>query len=146
MGRLQEKIALVTGAGAGIGRATASVFAAEGAHVYVSDVNGAAAAETVAAIAALGHAATALTLDVSRGLDGAEGGGDILTARNIEGKCGGRVAQRRNGGNGFGGSRSVDIADIDMRALSGEYLRGCPADARASAGHKCDFPVKSAHA
>ena len=69
MGRLTGKIALVTGAGAGIGRATAHVFADEGAHVYVSDVNGPAAAETVAAIAALGHAATALTLDVSRGQD-----------------------------------------------------------------------------
>jgi meso-butanediol dehydrogenase / (S,S)-butanediol dehydrogenase / diacetyl reductase len=69
MGRLDGKIALVTGAGAGIGRATASVFAAEGAHVYVSDVNGVAAAETVAAIVALGHHATALTLDVSRGQD-----------------------------------------------------------------------------
>jgi NAD(P)-dependent dehydrogenase (short-subunit alcohol dehydrogenase family) len=69
MSRLQRKIALVTGAGAGIGRAIATVFAGEGAHIYVSDVNGLAATETVAAIKALGHAATALTLDVSRGQD-----------------------------------------------------------------------------
>jgi NAD(P)-dependent dehydrogenase (short-subunit alcohol dehydrogenase family) len=45
------------------------VFASEGAHIYVSDVNSAAAAETVAAITVLGHKATALTLDVSRGQD-----------------------------------------------------------------------------
>jgi NAD(P)-dependent dehydrogenase (short-subunit alcohol dehydrogenase family) len=69
MNRLQGKIVLVTGAGAGIGRAIATVFAGEGAHVYVSDVNGAAAAEVVAALTALGHAATALTVDVSRGQD-----------------------------------------------------------------------------
>jgi NAD(P)-dependent dehydrogenase (short-subunit alcohol dehydrogenase family) len=69
MGRLTGKIALVTGAGAGIGRATAAVFAAEGAHVYVSDVNAEAAAASAAAITASGHAASALTLDVSRGQD-----------------------------------------------------------------------------
>ena len=40
MQRLAGKVALVTGAGAGIGLATARVFAAEGAHVYVTDVNG----------------------------------------------------------------------------------------------------------
>lgn len=69
MQRLAGKIALVTGAGAGIGRAMASVFAAEGAHVYVTDVNGEAAAETVAALKSDGHAATAGTMDVSRGQD-----------------------------------------------------------------------------
>jgi NAD(P)-dependent dehydrogenase (short-subunit alcohol dehydrogenase family) len=69
MNRLDGKIVLVTGAGAGIGRAIASVFAGEGAHVCVSDVNGTAAAETVAAIVDSGFDASALTLDVSRGQD-----------------------------------------------------------------------------
>jgi NAD(P)-dependent dehydrogenase (short-subunit alcohol dehydrogenase family) len=69
MQRLAGKIALVTGAGAGIGLATAGVFAAEGAHIYVTDVNGEAAAEAVAALTAKGHAATAGTMDVSRGQD-----------------------------------------------------------------------------
>ena len=42
-GRLEGKNALVTGAGAGIGLAIARLFAAEGAHVFVSDVDAGAA-------------------------------------------------------------------------------------------------------
>lgn len=37
--RLRDKVAVVTAAGAGIGRATALAFAAEGAHVWVTDIN-----------------------------------------------------------------------------------------------------------
>ncbi len=39
-GRLEGKVAIVTGAGSGIGRATAKLFAAEGANVVVADLNG----------------------------------------------------------------------------------------------------------
>ena len=38
-GRLKDKIAIVTGAGQGIGAATARCFAAEGAHVVVAEIN-----------------------------------------------------------------------------------------------------------
>ncbi|WP_304528737.1 SDR family NAD(P)-dependent oxidoreductase [Archangium sp. Cb G35] len=48
--RLEGKAALVTGAGSGIGRAAAAVFAREGARVIVSDVNVEGGEETVAAI------------------------------------------------------------------------------------------------
>lgn len=69
MQRLEGRIALVTGAGAGIGLAIARLLAAEGAHVWVTDVDGAAAEAGAAAIRADGRAATARTLDVSRGQD-----------------------------------------------------------------------------
>ena len=39
MGRLQDKVAIVTGAAAGIGRASAVLMAREGARVVVADVN-----------------------------------------------------------------------------------------------------------
>jgi 3-oxoacyl-[acyl-carrier protein] reductase len=48
--KLQDKVALVTGAGSGIGRAIALRFAEEGAHVVVNDLTLAAAEETVAAL------------------------------------------------------------------------------------------------
>lgn len=67
--RLKDKIAVVTGAGAGIGLAVARLFAREGAHVYVTDVDGGAAARGAAELAESGLAVTALAVDVSRGQD-----------------------------------------------------------------------------
>jgi NAD(P)-dependent dehydrogenase (short-subunit alcohol dehydrogenase family) len=69
MRRLEGCIALVTGSGSGIGRATTRVLAEEGAHVYVTDVNGAAAETVAGEIVKAGGAATALTADVSLGQD-----------------------------------------------------------------------------
>jgi NAD(P)-dependent dehydrogenase (short-subunit alcohol dehydrogenase family) len=69
MRRLEGRIALVTGSGAGIGRATAQRFAEEGAHVYVTDVNSAAAETAAAKLIKSGLSATALTADVSLGQD-----------------------------------------------------------------------------
>ena len=59
------KVALVTGASGGIGRATALAFAASGASVVVSDVNDAGGNETVASIAAAGGKAVYQRCDVS---------------------------------------------------------------------------------
>lgn len=69
MDRLKDKIALVTGSAAGIGLATAQLFAAEGAHVYITDVAGDAAEKAAAELAAKGLKASAMTVDVSRGQD-----------------------------------------------------------------------------
>lgn len=63
--KLADKIALITGAGSGIGHETAKAFAAEGATVIVADRNAAAADAVVGELIAAGAAATACVVDVS---------------------------------------------------------------------------------
>lgn len=62
---LEGKIALVTGAGSGIGRASAIAFGASGATTIVSDIDERAGSETVEMIAAKGGNATLVACDVS---------------------------------------------------------------------------------
>ena len=68
-GTLNEKIALVTGAGSGIGRATSLVLAREGATIVVADVNADGGEETLSAIKDMGGDGMFVHADVSRADD-----------------------------------------------------------------------------
>ncbi len=82
-GLLHNHIAVVTGAGSGIGRGIALGFAREGANVAALDINGAAAANTAADATAAGGRAQAFTLDVT----------DRQACRDVAGKVARDVGQ-----------------------------------------------------
>ena len=67
--RLRQKVALVTGAGSGIGAATATLFAAEGALVALADLRSESVKKRAAALAGSGRGAVALAGDVTRPAD-----------------------------------------------------------------------------
>ena len=67
--RLEGKVAVVTGAGSGIGAASALAMAKEGARVVVVDLNEASAKATVEQIEKAGGQALAVRADVTRGAD-----------------------------------------------------------------------------
>jgi NAD(P)-dependent dehydrogenase (short-subunit alcohol dehydrogenase family) len=64
--RLKDKVTIVTGAGGGMGRVAAQMFAAEGAKVVVAEYSETAGAETVELVHAAGGDATFVRVDVSK--------------------------------------------------------------------------------
>ncbi len=69
MARVDDKIALITGAGRGIGQAMALRLAQEGAHIVAADIEGGLAQETASQVVALGRKSLALQIDVTQQAD-----------------------------------------------------------------------------
>ncbi len=67
--RLKERVALITGAGSGIGRESSLLWASEGASIVAVDIDQAAAQHTAEAVQAAGGRAIAVQADVSRAHD-----------------------------------------------------------------------------
>ena len=66
MGKLQDKVTVITGAATGIGKATAEVFAEEGAIVLLADIKEEALQETVAKINENGGTAKSFQVNIAK--------------------------------------------------------------------------------
>lgn len=69
MGRLDDKVALITGAGGGIGRASALLFASEGARIVCADIEGDSCEQSAEMIRSAGGEAVSVRADVSSSED-----------------------------------------------------------------------------
>lgn len=76
--KLQERVAVITGAASGIGAATALLFAQQGARVALVDIDAVGLAQTRQAVAAAGAAARVIQADVSQGRQAADGIASIM--------------------------------------------------------------------
>ena len=135
--RLNDKVALITGAASGIGRETALLFAAEGARLVVVDVNDAGGEKTVQMASALGGEAAYCHADVSKATDCEN------MVRVAEEKFGKLDVLFNNAGIMHSGdddaeATSEDVWDLTMAInLKGVYLGckyGIPALRRAGGG------------
>ncbi len=115
---LKDKVGLVTGGGDGIGRATAIMFAKDGARVAVADVRLAAAEHTVALIEQLGGEAIAVEADVSKA-DQVKSMVDKTIAAFGRLDC---VSNNAAGGGGF--DLTADVAEENWDRCQAFTLKG----------------------
>ncbi|MGH9137570.1 MAG: SDR family NAD(P)-dependent oxidoreductase [Acidimicrobiales bacterium] len=128
MGVLEGKVAIVTGAGRGIGRGEALALAAEGATVVVNDVDGDAAKAVVDEVVAGGGRAAANDDDVSS-WDGARS----LVAAAVEGF--GRVDVLVNNAGLLRDRMSFSMDEADWDDVVRVHLKGHFAPSRFAAAH-----------
>ncbi|MFI5339590.1 MAG: SDR family NAD(P)-dependent oxidoreductase [Candidatus Methylomirabilales bacterium] len=113
----QGKVALVTGGGSGIGRATCEIFEERSGAVVVADVREAAAKETVESIARQGGRAEAIRCDVTRWAD-------VQTAVDTARRVFGRLDVVINCAGILRGSRLEDTSEEDWNEVLRVNLTG----------------------
>ena len=117
-GQFEGKVALVTGAGSGIGRASAITFAHEGAQMVVADIATECAEETVRLIEAAGGEATFAQADVSVGADTAD-----LVAHAV--RTYGRLDYAHNNAGVLGQrAKTADCSEEEWDRIIGINLKG----------------------
>ena len=118
MGKLDQKVALITGAGSGIGRASALLFAREGARVVAADLNRAGAETTAREIGEAGGSALAIEVDVSRA-------DSVRAMMDATGERFGRLDVLFNNA-GIGGPLAVfaDYSEADFERVVAVNLKG----------------------
>jgi 3-oxoacyl-[acyl-carrier protein] reductase len=116
--KLANKIALITGAGSGMGRVASLLFAKEGAKIAAIDIEEKGAQETVRLIEAEGGKAIAFKADVSKSADA-----QAMVAATIE-KLGAPNIVYNNAGIEGKAERIVDLADEDFDRVIAINLRG----------------------
>lgn len=115
--RLARKVALITGAGAGIGRSTALLFAEQGAKVVAQDLKAAAAEETVQLITKAGGEAVAIGGDVTSRADA-----EAMVRKAVESY--GRLDVLFNNAGIWRGGTILDISEEDWDRTMDVNVKG----------------------
>lgn len=120
MGKLNTKVALVTGAASGIGRASALKFADEGSAIMCADIDDEGAARTAAMIQQEGGKASSLGLDVTSET------ATIAALESTASEFGGLQVMFNNAGVGGGDMTWDTIISINLKGVADALFHGAP--------------------